>query len=706
MDPGEGPLRRWFKEQSARRQRVVRIEDALIGDRFFAYVRYRLRFFAVRYAADSFVHAVRFLFLYAIFRQGQFYAVVAAYAAAAAIESFWWGALEVMRARVRELFHSGNPTRVPREIGRWLSLSAVLAALALLGSGAWIATRAFLQPGHFTPADLYMTSIFTGLAAALLTRCYHSGIYALRRVYRPVGAILAVELGGFVLTLILWPLLGTWSFPAAMLVSTIGSGGVVVIYTRRAYTFLGFHPERYVKPGRLPRLRGHRHELIGAGLSNVVMDMDAYLVLALALAHGGAGSALFVVLFAAAPTVRAGVGWVRLFYFDLKRLDVVILGSVSRRFERRLTELAVALGVVAWLLAGAIGTLVYRGGLTQLYLPLLAFFVARSILATLQMAGFSRRAYGAVLASGAVVIAGLIVVRLQLLDDASTVLALTLAAGAGAVVVAAVTRLLSTTQRLGKSGETLDLSAWLSAVTSARGALRISVARFAVGYERVAGAGTRARTGVTERRELAARVARRLGRCGRAASLFPDAIVWYEAATRTTVVDDEWLLTRSAGAIRSIERQAAYADGPAAVRGFLESGVLGDSFSAGPGEPTPRSVDQLTDAFSKLFPDGTVHALRRRAPATVRSMPSKAKQVILADAIRFSREFRRSGARSRFEVTTLCTGGAIERIFIADGYGDAAVRSQWHRFIREANLSAAVRQRASPAPVRRWTAAP
>jgi hypothetical protein len=683
-------LNRWFERHSTRGQRAVYIEDALIGDRFLRYVTYRLRFFAARFAAGSFVHALRFVFLYTMFHQSQFYALVAIYSAAGFIESFWWGALEVMRAQVRDLYQSGNPRRIAVCVAQWLSLSGGLAAAVGFCGMAWVVARVIVEHRQVTAADFYAAVILIGVAAALVTRCYHSGIYAIRRIYRPFTVVIALELGGFVLTLVLWPLLGAWSLPTAMMLSTLGSTAAVVHYTYRAYSFLGLHPWRYVRPIPRIRLRGMRSEFAGAGLANAVVDVDSFLVLGLAVAPHGVGSPLFVMFFAASPTVRAGVGWAKLFYFDLKRLDVELLGSIRRRFERRLRELAVVLGIASWLIICAVTAIVSRGDLRALYIPLLPFCVARSLLAKVQIAAFSRRAYAEVVAGGGLLVAALIAVRVQALDGGASLLVLTGGAVAAMVFTALAGRL-SVCRRWRARDKTMSFSTWLAALAAGQRPVRLGVARFGDPFRTVVESGIREEPRSTERRKVAEALARRLGRSGAVTSIFPDSIVWYERGVKPSVVDDTWLVMRSVGTIRSIERAGPHADGAAAAKALLARGLLGHNEGVEPRYKPATSVDEVTQVFGQLFPSGgTYDSDDRKARGIIGKMPAKAKRAVLGEALRFSREFRRSPTGSRFEVTTLCTRGGIKCIFVVDRRVDPATRSAWHRFIRQANLASAL----------------
>jgi hypothetical protein len=131
-----------------------------------------------------------------------------------------------------------------------------------------------------------------------VTLTLHSGIYALRRVYRPLPAMVAAELAGLLLVPALWPWLARWSFPVAMLASTVIATAVVLHYTTRLYGLLGWLPVRLARPAvsRGVAARDLR-EFFFAGASYALMKLDALLMLAMFRSRPDAtsGIGLFVV---------------------------------------------------------------------------------------------------------------------------------------------------------------------------------------------------------------------------------------------------------------------------------------------------------------------------------------------------------------------------------------------------------------------------
>ena len=215
MTAGETALDGWLRKQAARERRVVVLEEGLLGDRLWRYSAYRLRYFFLSYLNESALHAVSVLFLFRHLAWGNFRLVIVATTATAFVAAFWWGALEALRGQVRDLHRSGKPHRIERAIAGWLTLALLLSAVVLVAAVGWTVWRA--SDGSFGVADAFVASLFLRLALDLPVRSYHSGVYAIRRVYKPLAATLAPEFLGLAAILALWPLVGVWSVVAGSL---------------------------------------------------------------------------------------------------------------------------------------------------------------------------------------------------------------------------------------------------------------------------------------------------------------------------------------------------------------------------------------------------------------------------------------------------------------------------------------------------------
>jgi len=413
-------LRAWLAARSRRAAAVPLVEESLLGRRFAAYARHRLAGFAATRLSAVAVALVEYVVLAALFDGKRLLGSLVVANACQLAAAFAWGALEPARTRLRSL----DKPAATRELSRWLGAAALAAAVALAAGAALI----LRDP---SPAGLYALACLVRLAADLVARTLYSGIYARRRVHRPIASLLAAELVGLGAVALGSPRLGPWSFGAGLVLAVVVSRGLAIRYTLRAYRQ---HRIPVPRP-RLGRL-GAPGVLLLAGLSGAMTRAASALVLVflVAAAHGdlparGLGLLLHVV----GPVLVAASTWPQVFYPDLKRLDGpgALLGA---RLERSLAGLGAALGPVFALSAlGAAGWAGLDVG-GHVALAIAATAAGLALLAPLQLAAFVRGRFAALAASGLVVAIGLVAAA-----DARGVAPL-LAAVVAAMIVVAVKR--------------------------------------------------------------------------------------------------------------------------------------------------------------------------------------------------------------------------------------------------------------------------
>jgi hypothetical protein len=681
----ETPLERWLRRQAARERRVVVLEEGLLGDRLWRYSAYRLRYFFLSYLNESALHAVTVLFLFQHLAWGNFRLVVVATAASAFVSSFWWGALEAMRGQVRDLHRSGKPHRIEAAIAGWLTLALGLSAAIAAAAVAWTVWRAI--DGSFGIADAFVASVLLRLVLDLPVRCYHSGVYAIRRVYKPLAATLAPEFLGLVTILVFWPLVGVWSVVIGSLLTTAVLTALSLSYTRRVYHFLGFAPFRKISVDALSASsRGARREFLTAGTSHAVMALDALAVLALLLG-ARTDSRSLVVLFLTMPTIRAGAEWARLLYFDLKRLELRLFTNLRKRFERQTLELAWLLGLVFWAVAAAIATGYYGRSVAGLALALLGFFVARSLLARAQIQAFAESAYEAVLGTGGLCLLGFAAVALVAEGETARLAAVAIVA---AVCAVALTRLRRFARARGEPGTALLTLEWLRRLGGVRAPVRVGSARVVSGGgpERL-DARTREERNRWRLSQLADRTARRLGAAGAAAWIGPDRLVWFEPAGTSPRVTAEWLQRASGGLMSAVEvydcatgEEALLAAGRGELVGYASPHLLTAIF--------PVDVDAARRTFQELVPGGIVYSPDEPVPPRLAALPASELRTILLDAVVFARDLRRGRPRSSFDVTALCSGGELRLIFVADPRARRQARGRWRHHVTALNVRGAI----------------
>jgi hypothetical protein len=672
----------------------VVLEDALLGDRVWAYSWYRLRFFFVRYVVASAIHTVKVLLLFQIFSLRSFTTILLVQVAAGLVGSFWWGSLEVLRGGVRDLLRTSQPHRIPAQVNRWMTFAVQLSALTLLAGLGWVGWRA-MHAGHFGPVDLYLVSVVLRLGLELTIRCYHSGIYALRRIYRPFAAILGLELVSFAGILCLWPFVGPWALPIGALLSTVVGAMLTARYTARAYRSFGFksRPALRLTSFRLPFSGAWRSWLAG-GASYGLMRMDALLVLAL-FGTGIASSGpprLAVIFFVLSPTVRAGFEWAQLFYFDLKRLEVRPFGNLKARFERHVSRLAWILGMVFWAMACVVATAFYRHWLGDLYLLLLPFFVSRSLVAAAQIRAYSQEAFLDLTVSGLLITGGFVAVAMAADGERARVLLLAAAVLLGLAYLLGRRRAIDRRER---NRQVLWFSEWLSELADVGGPVSVGVARFdASGDEPAQAPSTRwERENRWRHWRVARGMARRLDETGRVALAGDGRIAWFER--RPGALQETWVLRTGAGMISSIDRTPVCPTGREALEKARDRALLLDPFPRRAPE-SEGNVEGSRRAFEAIVPGGLAFSPDESAVPALRSLSSADRRSVMLRAAQYARDLRVVGGRFSHEVTSLSVGGELRLIFLVNASTPADVRARWRRKVRRLNLEAAVSRPAVP----------
>ena len=672
---------RWLARQAAREARIVLLEEALLANRLWRYGWFRLRFFLVTYLVASVTHAVHAVLLVDGLAGAEVALVVAAHGVVLLVAHLWWGALEALRGEVRDLHRAGKPHRIPAAIGGWVALSLLLAAAMAALATAWLGWRA--STGRLDVTAVYVAVLLLRLVIDIPLRALHSGVYALRRVYKPMWATVVPELAGLAVLLALVPVVGLWAVVASLAVGGALSSALTAHYTRRLYHFLGLRPRPTVALCRRSLRAGWREAVVG-GAAHALIGLDGLVVLGL-LAAAGPEDPAVVVLFLALPTVTAGAEWARLLYFDLKRLELRLFTNLRRRFEAYTQWLALVLGLLFFAVAALVAAVFATAGATT-YLGLAAFFLARSALARTQIQAFAERAYPAVLATGAACVVGLLAVGALASDGAGRLGGMALVT---AVCAAALWRPAGGRARAAAPTAVLTME-WLRRLGQVRDEVRIGSARMAAAPGPAARLDARTREEAARWRlaQLAERVARRLGHDGVATWVGPDRVVWLEHVGPQQRISAGWLQRASGGLVTQLRSQVC-PDGEQAIRHAAATGMLGWPSADLQTVLVPVDRAAARRRFRALVPTGAVYAADEPPPAMV-DLPGAELRAILADATAFARDLAVRRRRSRFDITVLCAGGELDLIFIADRGTGRRARARWHRLVRSLNLRAAV----------------
>ncbi|WP_193044277.1 hypothetical protein [Mycolicibacterium baixiangningiae] len=394
---------RWFDRTGRREQRTVSLYACLLTGKMFGYFWYRLRYALVVDGATFVVHVAEFLIILTSLGGLAAFTVMILRVGSLIVSGAWWGLLEVMRERLRGLSLTRDRDAVEREIGSWLVLS-VLAATAVAVAGAVVAL--WLLPADDDPMGLlYAFLVVIELALRMPVRVLHSGMYATRRIYRPLWTLFAptavqiVVIGA-----------GVFFYPtAAVVIAIIASNAlsiwITVHFALRLYRLNGVSPNVRASRGlraRLPKIPIRQG--IDATIAGLGLRLDAIAVLAIAGIYGTSTRSFdltagfeawrdidaFQFFYLVLPLLRGAYEATAVFYFDFVRLRrIPALREYRMWVFHRLLLVTPVVTLYFWALAVVLGLFVLPGIPFMFLLALLPLFVVRSFIGTYQIRLFA-----------------------------------------------------------------------------------------------------------------------------------------------------------------------------------------------------------------------------------------------------------------------------------------------------------------------------
>lgn len=539
--------RRWLVAWRQRMDSLPRLEDALLGEAPLRYATYRLKYVMVRALLRTVFRLAELALFVSALPFEVLGPVLLVRSTMLVGESLWWGSLETLRRDVRTLHAAGNsPVGVIRQ---WLSLACCAGGFVMLASVAWVLFGPSPFAG-FDVIDVFVLGCGTRLAIDLLVRTYHSGVYGIRRVYRPVWSLLLIDIGDVVALVGAYLWLGAWGLGLSLVVVGILRATLSVRFTRRVYAQLR------LRIGSLPAWFTNfskatwspKHSAMSA-LGNVVGQTDALIVVGLLAAPTNhEDSLMLAVLFhGVAPLQTAAFSWSRLFYFDFKRLEAWGSPFLLRRFEAFVGRVAswvpLPIGLVTLLLLAAL----WRGPFLLLSLELTALAFVRARLSLLHIRAYSLSDYAFLTKLF------LFMLLVVALTPVLGMLPPDLCVGAIAFVAALGTLLLGKSRRFPERTSTapvLGLSVWLHQLLACSEPVRVGT--IAVD-RRLAPLG---RMMFALAPALSAASLARLSR---------DTFVWFAPARAAAEVDVLRLVTLGAGAVKENHLAQTASDGRAAL---------------------------------------------------------------------------------------------------------------------------------------------
>lgn len=389
---------RWFQRAARKEDGSVSLYASLLTGKIFEYFGYRLRYALLLDGIRYVIHVAEFLIILTSLGGLAAFTVMILRVGSLVVSGAWWGLLEVMRERLRAMAAAGQRDAINREIGSWLALSAIVAAVVAVGGG--VVLLLLLPSDNDAIGSLYAFLVVVELALRIPVRVLHSGMFATRRVYRPLWSMFAPTAVSLLVIGV-----GVFVYPTGAIVLAIVLSNAVSIwislrYSVRAYQLTGLWPQfgRLSLPS-IPLRLG-----IEATLSGLGLRMDAVAVLLIAGMYSLNNRAFdltagysawrgvdpFQFFYLVLPLLRGSYEATTVFYFDFVRLRrLPAFRQFQLWFFYRLLWTTPVITLFFWALAIPLGLWVLPDVPFSFVLALLPLFVVRSLIGVYQIRLFA-----------------------------------------------------------------------------------------------------------------------------------------------------------------------------------------------------------------------------------------------------------------------------------------------------------------------------
>lgn len=401
---------RWFEQTARRQDRAVSLYASLLTDKIFAYFRYRLRLTLALATVRFIVRVAEFLIVLSRFGENAAFTVMILRIGSFIVNGAWWGLLEVMRERLREFSQSGKRDAIEREIGRWLVL-AIITALILLTIGC-VALARLLPDDYDSLGRCYAYLVIIELVLALPVRVLHSGMFATRRIYRPIWSIftpIIIQLAVISVGIVIYP---AAAIITAIVVSNAIGIWITVHYTLQSYRLTGLRPNHRTQTFSVRRLLPSipTRLAIQTILGGLALRLDGMIIFAIfgidettmqAADRPASFSSwhdvdVFRFFYLILPLLRGASQSVGVFYFDFVRLRRnPALRQFRLLFFHKLLTITPIIALLFWLLAISLGLLVMPDMPASFLLALLPVFVMRTVISAYQIRMFAESRFRA-----------------------------------------------------------------------------------------------------------------------------------------------------------------------------------------------------------------------------------------------------------------------------------------------------------------------
>ncbi|MBM3207354.1 MAG: hypothetical protein FJZ57_01940 [Chlamydiae bacterium] len=329
------------------------LQDAIYGSQYGKYIYHRMRFFLVVSLTTLAINGIEIFLIRQHLTKNVIIPVIAMRIYIGIASLGWWGTLEMMREYIRSRVYFSEKKLTSEAIGHWMLISLIAALLFI-----FVPFRFFMSKKQIMLPDEQL--IFNGYLIAyvlhgllsFIFQTYRSGVYAIRRVYRPLGWVLGPGIISFMLMLFLWKIIGLVGLPIAFILGEFIDTGIRCHFTRKIYKQLKLDIKLWSGWSAL------RLFIQSLSLKNLFQTWFAgtltnfiNIILLVYLSYVKNQPTLLIYSFVIRQIYHAYAHWGEIFYFDLKKLCSDGYTAFYNGFLKKLFPLTFIISTIFWLIA-------------------------------------------------------------------------------------------------------------------------------------------------------------------------------------------------------------------------------------------------------------------------------------------------------------------------------------------------------------------
>lgn len=383
------------------------LSDAIFDSKYPQYFFYRFRYFFIISLFTILFSYVEFSLVQQLLSSPVITLMITMRLFVGLTSGGWWGLLELMREEVRGRYHFFEKAEVSLSIANWLCLSVIASIVViLLPMGYFISQRGMIEQDELGIYDFYLLGFCIQTFLDFCATTYHSGIYAIRRIYRSMTSLFIGEISIITLMYFFWHIVGPIGLPIAYIFGECINSAIRIYFVHRTHRMLN------IAHLRMPLQKNFIKFLKKISLENSLLTYMAGLALhvenlliIVLLKSFITEPHLLIYSYILRQIYRTFSHWGNLFYYDFKKMRYGPFPQFYPLFLKRLVPLSLLIALIFYGIT-LLATFVFYPPLTFAYsMSLAIFFLFATPLSYLPVLAFSEHRYKDLIFVGAATIA-------------------------------------------------------------------------------------------------------------------------------------------------------------------------------------------------------------------------------------------------------------------------------------------------------------